>query len=90
MRKLSFALQAYDRITGSANADGIFSAEIFVDDRPYIRFVIDSISYTGTSYMNAHIDYKYRYNGGAFLQHLSRMPGDVGGHIFFKCWEKIV
>ena len=79
MRKLSFALQAYDRITGSANADGIFSAEIFVDDRPYIRFVIDSISYTGTSYMNAHIDYKYRYNGGAFLQHLSRMPGDVGG-----------
>ena len=77
--KISFALQAYDRITGSANADGIFSATLFVDERPYIRFVIDSISYTGTSYMNAQIDYKYHYNGGPFLQHLSRMPGDRGG-----------
>ena len=79
LSKLSFALQAYDRITGSSNADGIFSAELFVDERPYLRFIIDSISYAGTSYMNAHIDYKYRFNGGAFLQHLSRLPGDIGG-----------
>ena len=27
--------------------------------------------------MNAHIDYRYKTAGGAYLQHLSRMPGDI-------------
>ena len=26
--------------------------------------------------MNAHVDYKYHFNGGVFLQHLSRLPGN--------------
>ena len=30
------------------------------------------------AYMNAHIDFKHDYNGGGFLQHISRMPGDFG------------
>lgn len=76
--KISFAIQAYDRINGSANADGIFSAKLFFDGSPQAGFVIDSISYEETAYMNAQIDYKYRYNGGAFYQHLSKLPGDHG------------
>jgi hypothetical protein len=28
--------------------------------------------------MNAHIDHKYKINGGPYLQHLSRLPGDNG------------
>ena len=79
LNKLSFGLQCFDRISGSSNEDGVFSAALFVDDRLYSRFAIDSISYASTAYMNAQIDYKYRYNGGAFLQHLSRLPGDLGG-----------
>jgi hypothetical protein len=27
--------------------------------------------------MNAHIDYRYKTSGGAWLQHLSRLPGDI-------------
>jgi hypothetical protein len=27
--------------------------------------------------MNAHTDYRYKYGGGAWLQHLTRMPGDM-------------
>jgi hypothetical protein len=79
LQKLSFGIQAYDRISGSPNADGIYSAELFVDENPQVRFVIDSIDYAATGYMNAQIDYKYRSNGGAFLQHLSRLPGGRGG-----------
>jgi hypothetical protein len=79
LQKLSFGMQAYDRISGSPNADGIYSAELFVDENSQVRFVIDSIDYAATGYMNAQIDYKYRSNGGAFLQHLSRLPGDRGG-----------
>ena len=76
--KISFAIQAYDRTTGSLNPNGIYSAELFFDEEPQISFVLDSITYTETSYLNAHIDYKYRYDGGSFLQHLSQLPGDHG------------
>ncbi|MBN8674475.1 MAG: M23 family metallopeptidase [Chitinophagales bacterium] len=79
LQKLSFGIQAYDRISGSPNADGIYSAELFVDENAQVRFIIDSIDYAATAYMNAQIDYKYRSNGGAYLQHLSRLPGDRGG-----------
>jgi murein DD-endopeptidase MepM/ murein hydrolase activator NlpD len=77
-KKLSFAIQAYDRMSATNNPDGIYSAQLFFDDKPVIEFVLDSIDYNETKYVNAHIDYRYRENGGAFLQHLSRMPGDHG------------
>jgi murein DD-endopeptidase MepM/ murein hydrolase activator NlpD len=78
LSKLSFGLQSYDRITGSANQDGIYIARLFADDQLQVSFVIDSIDYNDTRYMNAQIDYKYHANGGPFLQHLSKMPGDKG------------
>ena len=78
LNKLSFAIQAYDRINGSNNQDGIYSAKLFVDEKPVVGFVIDSISYDETGYINAHIDYRYRHNGGPWLQHLSQLPGDRG------------
>jgi hypothetical protein len=78
LNKLSFAIQAYDRISGSSNQDGIYSARLFVDEKPLVGFIIDSISYDETRYMNAHVDYRYKYNGGPWLQHLSELPGDHG------------
>lgn len=76
--KISFAIQAYDQLAGSKNPNGIYSATLFFDQKPIIEFVIDSIDYDETKYMNAHIDYRYRRNGGSFLQHLSKLPGDTG------------
>lgn len=76
--RVSFGIQSYDRISGSPNQDGIYSATLFVDDRQLIRFIMDSISYDETRYLNAHIDYPLHYNGGPFIQHLSRLPGDLG------------
>lgn len=78
LNKLSFGIQAIDKRTGSDNEDGIYSAELFFDEKPVIRFVLDGISYSETTYENAHIDYKYRFNGGPYFQHLSRLPGNHG------------
>lgn len=78
LNKVSFAIQAYDRQSGSNNPNGIFSAKVYVDEEPQVAFIIDSIDYDETVYMNAHVDYKMRYNGGAFIQHLSKLPGDNG------------
>jgi hypothetical protein len=78
LNKISFAIQAYDKMNNSRSPDGIYSAMLSVDSVPQLKFVIDSISYDETVYVNAQIDYKYRFNGGAWLQHLSQLPGDHG------------
>ena len=77
--KISFAIQAVDRLSGSKNENGIFSAGLSVDEKPVIEFVLDSISYEKTRYLNAHTDYKYHFNGGPFFQHLSQLPGENSG-----------
>lgn len=78
LRKISFALQTYDRLSGSSNPNGIYSAKLYLDEEPQVAFILDSINYDETVFMNAHVDYKMRYNGGAFIQHLSQLPGDHG------------
>ncbi|MBD0368490.1 MAG: M23 family metallopeptidase [Flavisolibacter sp.] len=74
--KISFAIGAVDMLSGSPNPKGIYSAQILMDDVMQSTFVLDNISYDETRYLNAQIDYRYKFNGGAYLQHLSRMPGD--------------
>ncbi len=78
LSKISFAIQAYDKMGGGGSNNGIYSAKLYLDDEPQVSFVLDSIDYDETVYMNAHIDYRYDYNGGAYLQHLSQLPGDHG------------
>jgi hypothetical protein len=78
LNKVSFAIQAYDRVSGSSNPNGIYSAKIYVDESPLAGFVLDSIDYDGSLYINAHIDYRYKANGGPYLQHIARLPGDHG------------
>lgn len=78
LKKISFAIQAYDRISGSNNQDGIYSALLFLNEKPLAGFEIDSIGYEATRYMNAHIDYRLKYNGGPYVQHLSQLNGDHG------------
>lgn len=79
LRRLSFALQTYDRVSGSSNPNGVYSVKLYVDENPQVSFVLDSIDYDETAYLNAHIDYKLRYNGGAFIEHLSELPGNRSG-----------
>jgi len=47
-----------------------------LDGVPQSEFVLDKIDYVETRYLNAQIDYRLKFNGGPYLQHLSRLPGD--------------
>jgi hypothetical protein len=75
--RISFAIGAVDFFSGTTNPNGIYSARIFMDDVLQSEFVLDGIDYTETRYLNAQIDYRYKSAGGAYLQHLSKMPGDI-------------
>jgi len=74
-KKVSFGISAIDTYTGSNNPNGIYKATLFDNGAQLLSFTLDSISYDETRYENAHIDYKTKSSGGAFIQHLSRLPG---------------
>jgi hypothetical protein len=74
---ISFGVSAYDTHTGSSNQNGIYKADLFVDDQYHLGFKMDNISYDDTRYLNAHIDYRLKASGGAYIQHLSELPGYV-------------
>ncbi len=73
--KISFGISANDKLSDSNNPNGIYNAVIYLDDQPLSGFLLDSISYDETRYLNAHIDYKTKMSGGPYIQHLSRLPG---------------
>ena len=72
---VSLAITAYDTHTGSSNLNGIYEAVLSVNDKEEESFRMNNISYNNTRYINAHIDYRYKTLGGAYLQHLSELPG---------------
>ncbi|MEN9570679.1 MAG: hypothetical protein RL172_1910 [Bacteroidota bacterium] len=73
--KVSFAITAYDRYTGSTNQNGIYQAMLYNNEMPVVGFQLDNISYDETRFLNAHIDYKLKTAGGPYVQHLSQLPG---------------
>jgi murein DD-endopeptidase MepM/ murein hydrolase activator NlpD len=77
-KKLSFAITATDRVSGSNGANGIYAAYLNYDSSPQIAFIIDSMNYRESDYINAHIDKRYRNAGGPLVQHLSMLPGFKG------------
>jgi len=78
-QQLSFAIQAFDQVSGSSNPNGIYAASVSLDERPIASFTIDSIDYEQTGYINAHIDYAHKQRGGTLYQHLSPLPGEASG-----------
>jgi hypothetical protein len=73
--KISFAIGAVDRFSGTNNPNGIYSAKISMDGKPVSEFVLDDISYNDTRYINAQLDYPYKARGGSSLQHITPLPG---------------
>lgn len=75
--KVSFAITSFDTHSGSTNLNGIYEALLYVDNELVVGFRMDQISYNDTRYLNAHIDYRTKANGGAWLQHLSEPLGYI-------------
>jgi hypothetical protein len=73
--RVSFAIGAVDRLSGTNNPNGIYSARISMDGTPVSGFALDDISYNDTRYINAQLDLPYKTRGGSSLQHISPLPG---------------
>lgn len=74
---ISLAITAFDTHNGSSNSNGIYESVLYVDGVAQTGFRMDEISYNNTRYLNAHIDFRTKANGGSYLQNLSEMPGYI-------------
>jgi hypothetical protein len=79
----SFGISAEDKTNTSPFLFGIYQAEIYVDDTARFAFRLNDFSYNESRLVNAAIDYRTRFTGGPYIQHLSRLPGNHGS-IFSK------
>ncbi|TDH24097.1 M23 family metallopeptidase [Segetibacter sp. 3557_3] len=71
---ISLGLSAEDK-TDRSFKFGIYQAELSMDDTLRNAFRMDDFSYDDSRYINANIDYRTKYRGGAYIQHLSILPG---------------
>lgn len=89
LNRLSFSIQAYDTRNGTSNQDGIYSARLFVDNKEISSFYIDSIDYADSRYMNCQVDYRMISFGSSWMQHISKLPGDLSG-VYYDLGENSV
>jgi hypothetical protein len=74
---VGFGLKVYDQMTGASNQNGIYELGIEVDDMSQYSFELNSIPFSLTRYLNAHIDYAARRYSGAFFHRCFKLPGNA-------------
>ena len=72
----SVGITAEDKTNTSPFLFGIYQAELFIDDTARFGFRLNDFSYSDSRSVNGATDYKTKINGGPYIQHLSRLPGN--------------
>ncbi len=73
---LGISVEVFDLLNGAYNRCGVYSLEMYVDDRLTYKYVMDEFSFAETRYVNAHMDYPERISTGVRAHRLHRLPGD--------------
>jgi len=56
--KVHFGISTFDKADGSENNNGVYSIELYADNRLIFSIISDTYSYDETRYINSLIDYK--------------------------------
>ena len=75
--RVGFALKVYDQMAGASNQNGIYGLSVSVDDVAQYSFALNSIPFSLTRYLNAHIDYAARRYSGGFYHRCFKLPGNA-------------
>lgn len=81
-KRITLGFSAYDTHNGSHNRNGIYHAQLSLNGIPNIAFLMDSIHYDDTRYMNAHIDYKTLTLRTNWIHQLFQLPGYYPNSIY--------
>jgi murein DD-endopeptidase MepM/ murein hydrolase activator NlpD len=73
---IAFASEVYDYMNGSTNQLGIYSLKIKIDGNQFFSFTLDNISFTQSSYVDAHMDYELFQNEDQSVHRLFKLPNN--------------
>ncbi|TFH26851.1 MAG: M23 family metallopeptidase [Bacteroidia bacterium] len=73
---LGISVEVYDYLNGASNRCGIYTLEMYVDEKLSYRHVMDEFAFSETRYVNAHMDYQAFATSGAKAHRLYRLPNN--------------
>jgi len=74
--EIGFGLEAFDLLNDASNRCGIYSIELFLNEAAVYLFRIDEFSFSESSYINAHADYRARVEKDRRVHLLYRKPNN--------------
>ena len=74
--RVGLGLKTYDNQNGASNWNGIYSLEMYQDDRPVYEFRMEKFPFSETRYINAHLDYKEQVSKKSYFNRCYTLPGN--------------
>jgi hypothetical protein len=73
---IGLGIVADDPMENCLGVLGVFETDVYVNDAPHFAWQLDNIGYDETRYMNAMADYRFKKNGGSWIQLCYKLPGN--------------
>lgn len=73
---LGISVEVFDYLDGAHNRCGIYTLEMYVDNKLSYKHVMDEFAFSESRYINAHIDYEERISSSIKAHRLHRLPND--------------
>jgi hypothetical protein len=74
--RCGIAVQAFDRMNGASNRNGVYKHKMYVDDTLYYSYKMDAVSFDETRYINSHVDYATRQKENRTTIRCYKLPGN--------------
>jgi murein DD-endopeptidase MepM/ murein hydrolase activator NlpD len=72
--KIGFGIEVYDYLNGAGNRCGVYSIELKINGKRHFYSEMNEFSFAESRFINAHIDYAYRYEYKSSIQRLYKLP----------------
>jgi Peptidase family M23 len=73
---VAFGIKTYDTANWSENTNGVYDLSLFQDENLVYNFNVEKLDYNEARFINAHIDYRTKSNGGGYFNRCYRLPGN--------------
>ncbi len=73
---LGIGVEVFDYLDGASNRCGIYTLEMYIDNKLSYSHIMDEFSFSETRYINAHIYYGERIRSESKVHRLHRLPND--------------
>lgn len=69
-------VQAFDRMNGANNRNGVYYQKVYVDDTLYYSYVLNKVGWDETKFIHSHVDYPTRKKDRRTVVRCYRLPGN--------------